>query len=737
MCHLGEVLKAALPSGLKLSSESKIQQKPGFKFNDELERLGHNERLVLEALQTREKLTYTEVEQITGLKNVYALIQSLVRKEAILVFEEIRESFRPSRVKKVRLNTAYLHEEKMNQLFDSLIKKAKQTDTVLQFIQAIGEWNNRSINQAGINKSSFLALPQVSTSSFNTLKQKGVFEEFEEIIPRFSFLSSPNQETEPIALTQKQTEVRDEILTYFQRESIFLLHGVTGSGKTAIYIDLIKQVLDNGQQVLYLLPEIALTSQIVKRLSEFFGDHMGIYHSRFSDNERVEVWNGVLEEKVNFVIGVRSAIFLPFNNLGLIILDEEHDGSFKQHEPPPRYNGKESALQLARLQGAKVLLGTATPSLETYFQAKAGRYGYSRLTERYGGATFPTIELIDLKKAKAHKELHEEFTQRLLDEISLTLDDGKQVMLFQNRRGYAPNLICVTCGHVFACTNCSVSLTYHKFSEELRCHYCGFKEKVPTSCIVCNSAHLELHGYGTQKLEEKLRHLLPDASIERMDQDTTRGKYRFEQILADFDSGKTQVLIGTQMITKGLDFERVALVGVLDADRMMYYPDFRAIERTYQLLNQVAGRSGRSKDPGKVLIQTWQPQHWVFDTLEPVNKISFYDKELLERQTYEYPPFVRIIEIIVRSDEKPMAREASYELGRKLKAGLGSRRVLGPVEPMISKIRNKYLFSIIIKLERKGLNLTEAKNRIKEIIRKFGEQKDYKKVQLVVDVDPR
>jgi primosomal protein N' (replication factor Y) len=608
---------------------------------------------------------------------------------------------------------------------------------LLQFLQLLQSDGHTISSSKGIRKATLLAQPAVSRSSMETLKKNGVLLEYEEITPRFKFLQESVNEFQPITLTPEQQQVSLQIQSYFESGSFFLLHGVTGSGKTAVYIDLIQQALLNGTQVLYLLPEIALTSQIVRRLHQYFGSSMGIYHSRFSDNERVEVWNGILDGKLNFIVGVRSAIFLPFDHLGLVILDEEHDPSFKQHEPAPRYAGNESALQLARLHHAKVLMGTATPSLEAWYHAQKTSYGYAKLTQRYGDARLPSIELIDLKKARQMDKLKGEFSQRLIDALRETVDRDRQAILFQNRRGYAPTMHCITCGHTIQCDNCSVSLTYHKFRELLQCHYCGFHEPVPTGCPACGSTHLELSGFGTEKLEETLQALLPEVRITRMDQDTTRGKYRFEQILSDFEDGKTQVLIGTQMVTKGLDFEKVALVGVLDADRMLYYPDFRSLERSFQLLNQVSGRAGRSVDPGKVLIQTWKPDHWIFKTLEPNNSISFYEQEIQDRQHFGYPPFTRIIELIIKHEDKPTAKKASYTLSEMLWQRVGRHRVLGPVEPMISRIRNQFLFSVVIKLERKGLDLKEAKRRIMSSIDELSKEKDFRSVRIIVDVDPR
>jgi primosomal protein N' (replication factor Y) len=514
------------------------------------------------------------------------------------------------------------------------------------------------------------------------------------------------------------------------------LHGITGSGKTEIYLSLIREVIDSGSQALFLLPEIAITTQMIQRVRKIFGDQVGIYHSKFSDAERVEVWQGVAEGTINFVIGVRSSVLLPFNNLSLIVVDEEHESSYKQYEPAPRYNARDTAVVLSNIHQAKLILGSATPSYESYYNAQTGKYGLSVLTERYGEGTMPEIEVIDMRRQKAKKLVKDDFSHSFLAALESEINNGNQAIIFQNRRGYAPYLQCETCGWISECENCSVSLTYHMHQHELKCHYCGYRQKSPSACLNCESTALVMKGFGTEKIEDDLKLHFPDVKIQRMDRDTTRKKYSYQQIIESFENGETQVLIGTQMVTKGLDFENVSIVGIVDADRMMYYPDFRAHERAFQMMLQVSGRAGRSHKKGKVWIQSFQEDHPLFKFLLKYDYEGFYELQLKERHSFFYPPYCRLIKIVLKGSQNDAVRNGAKMLYESLIKRLGNQRILAPHEPMISKIRNIYHMELWIKLE-KGYPLESTKNQIKQSVNKLQENSQFRKLRVVFDVDPQ
>ncbi|HEX9956302.1 MAG TPA: primosomal protein N', partial [Fibrella sp.] len=602
MCCIGEVMNVALPSGLKITSQSKVQYNPDF---DHPDLLTEQEVTLLEDLKKHASLSYEELGRLVGEVNVPPLIKSLVGKRAVIVFDEVKEKYVPKMVRKVRLHANYEQPEQLLALLQRLDKLPKQQEVVMRYLRHVPMQRNPALNKQGLDKGILNQDGELSQSSLSTLLKNGVFEAFELIQPRFSDTFAPQKE---IVLTPAQRVASDSIMAEFARKNIVLFHGITGSGKTEVYIDLIQKVLAGGSQVMYLLPEIALTTQIVVRLQKVFGDKMGIYHSKFSDNERVEVWKGVVSGQFQFVIGVRSAVFLPFDNLGLIIVDEEHETSYKQHDPAPRYHARDVAMMMAHWQQAKVLLGSATPSIETYYKAKEGHYGLVELFQRYGNANLPFISLINIKQERKQKTMKNEFSSALYNALADNLERGEQSILFQNRRGYSPYLQCEDCEWTSQCLNCAVSLTYHQRAAELRCHYCGHKEEVPKLCPTCGSTKVRTVGYGTEKLEDQLQILFPAARIQRMDLDTTRAKNAYQQIISEFESGNVDILVGTQMITKGLDFDNVSLVGIFDADRIIRFPEFRATERAFQMMTQVSGRAGRRADrQGRVLIQTSDP----------------------------------------------------------------------------------------------------------------------------------
>ena len=732
LCTMGEVVNAALPSGLKLSSESMVQLRPGFDIEESDFDFSEKERILIARIKS-DTLSYSDVSKLLGAKSIYSILKSLSAKEAIILFEQVKEKFKPKTEKHIRINPEHANKKSLEALFEKFSTKPKQEAALLKYLQEVPVFSHPELNLQGLPKSKLLD-GEISESSIGTLIKNKVLEEFEVIVPRFGF--PDNALNHPVLLSETQEKVRNEILKGFEEHTATLLHGVTGSGKTEIYIDLIRKAMEGGSQVLYLLPEIALTTQIVQRLKKMFGSEMGVYHSKFSDNERVEVWNGVLTGKFRFVVGVRSAIFLPFDNLGLIIVDEEHDSSYKQHDPAPRYHARDVAMVMAQIHHAKVLLGSATPSVESYYQAKSGKYGLVTLLERFGEAQLPEIVFADLSQEKRRKTNKGEFSSLLLNEIKDALKKNEQVILFQNRRGYSPMVQCEDCNWIPKCINCSVSLTYHQYRHAMICHYCGYREELPKQCPTCSSKRILTLGYGTEKLEEELKLHFPEAKIQRMDLDTTRSRTGYETIIEGFESGETNILVGTQMVTKGLDFDRVSLVGVFDTDRMMHFPDFRSYERAFQLITQVSGRAGRREKKGKVVLQTSDPNHLLFRYVIENDVQAFLQDQLLDRQEHFYPPYTRLVEITIKHTDKKIAVALSDQFASELKGQLKGIRILGPGEPMISKMRNEYLMAIMVKINRDQGKLHEIKNTLSNTASQLLEIKEYRSARIVFDVDP-
>jgi primosomal protein N' (replication factor Y) (superfamily II helicase) len=735
MCTLGEVINAALPSALKLSSESRIQLHPHFNPEEDDIPLAAQEAKIIYALQHNQAMTFTDIGNLLQVKSYHKYIKSLIQKEAIIIYEQVSDKFSPKVVKKIRLSEHFVQEEGMlEELFEQLTPRPKQLDILLNYLQKVPVHQDVNLNYKGIEKSALTNNPHLSKSSIDSLIKKGVLEQFDQIISRFPVDDSPRQL--PMNLSEHQLHAKDEILGLFKEKDTVLLHGVTGSGKTEVYIDLIKHALEGGGQVLYLLPEIALTAQIVTRLMKVFGEKLGVYHSKFSDNERAEVWQGVLSGRFQVVVGVRSAVFLPFHNLSLIIVDEEHEASYKQYEPAPRYNARETALMMAHLQGAKTLLGSATPAIETYYNCKTDRWGLVTMLKRFGEAQLPDVELVNTREEQQRKTMHSHFSSKLLDGIEARLKRKEQVILFQNRRGYAPFISCDECSWIPKCRNCAVSLSYHKFSGELRCHYCGYHERMPSDCPACGATTLKSMGFGTEKIEDDLKLMLPSAEVQRMDLDTTKKKNSYQQIIADFENGKTNVLVGTQMVTKGLDFENVSLVGILNADSIIHFPDFRAHERAFQLFVQVSGRAGRKGKPGTVIIQTRDPMQAIFRKVKSVDYEALYAHEIEERMRFSYPPFVRMIKVTVKHADERTSENAAIVLSKDLTDRLGKQQVLGPEIPYIFRIRNLFLNEIHIKLPRENVNLRTAKGQIAMAIQQLYQMPDFKGIRVVADVDP-
>ncbi|MEM9848989.1 MAG: primosomal protein N', partial [Bacteroidota bacterium] len=626
----------------------------------------------------------------------------------------------------VRLQTAYQAPENLSAAFDLLKRSEKQTNALMAYLQL-------SRQQTHVRKQDiYKRVDKVDSSTLNAMQKKGVFELYEREISRVGSYDEALEEK--FELSEQQIRALAEIQQGFEQKNVVLLHGVTGSGKTRVYIELMQQAVSRGEQVLYLLPEIALTTQIIQRLQRIFGNQIAVYHSRISNNERVDMWKEVYADKP-IILAARSGIFLPFQNLKLIIVDEEHDPSFKQNDPNPRYQGRDTAIYLAHLHEAKVLLGTATPSLESYQNVIWKKYGLVAMKERFGGLALPEIQVIDLKDAVKKKQMQSHFSTVLITELQAALERKEQVILFQNRRGYAPVLRCETCGWHQECVHCDVSLTYHKFHDRLKCHYCGFSMTIPEACPACGVLGLKMQGFGTEKIEDELKIFLPDAAIARMDLDTIRTKNALVRMMTDFEEKRIDILVGTQMVTKGLDFENVGIVGILSADQLLQFPDFRAGERAFQLMTQVSGRAGRKHKQGKVLIQTFNPAHPVIREVIDNDFDTFFSREITERKQFSYPPFIRLIKITLKHKKPETLNKAAKVYEKVLKDKLGDW-VIGPAIPYISRVRGQYLLDFIIKLERDAKKVHYAKSCISLAGNLMKQTEGCSGVRASVDVDP-
>ena len=722
MCSLGDVFRASLPSAFLLESETIVYKNEAFNNEDILE---DDEFLIFEALQHQSQLTIHQVVDILGKKKVMPTVNELIKKSAIYIKEQIYEQYKPKLVKYVRLHASYNSDESLNALLEELSRAKKQRDAVLTFFQL-------STTKKPIKAKDLETKANVSASVLKSLVDKNIFEFYEIQIDRINFKGDTNDLKQ---LNEFQETALKEIKETFTNNDVTLLHGITSSGKTEVYTKLIQEVLDAGKQVLFLLPEIALTTQIITRLQVYFGDQISVFHSKYSMNERVEVWNNVLENKskAQIILGARSSIFLPFSNLGLIVVDEEHETSYKQFEPSPRYNARDSAIVLSKLHNAKILLGSATPSLESYFNAQQNKYGFVELNRRFGNVQLPKIELIDVKEKHRKKEMKGHFSDRMLKLIQEALDEKEQIILFQNRRGYSPVVECKTCGVAPQCPNCDVSLTYHKFKNELRCHYCNYQRAMPNSCAACGSNTLDTKGFGTEQIELELKELFPDFKIGRMDLDTTRGKFGYQKIIGAFEAREIDILVGTQMLSKGLDFDNVSLVGILNADTMLNFPDFRAHERAYQMMVQVSGRAGRSKKQGNVAIQTYNPYHKILQQVSTTNYTEMYKEQLQERWQYKYPPYFRTIKITLKHRDFNKVDTGVNWLFKALYNSFGEN-VLGPTAPAVSRIRNQYIKNIVIKIPPKQ-SLANTKNQLTKIRNTFEAVKDFRPIRFIIDVD--
>lgn len=730
LCSQGEVMNVALPSAFKLASETKLVLKQDFDIDKEA--LSDKEYIIYEALLLQSVLTLSELQKITNQSNVAKLINTLIKSGMITVEEELNYRYKAKIVKYISLAPEYEDsEESLQGLMADLERKAfRQMEILLKYIQLS---NYLSDNVIEVEKRALTKDDKGASALVAAMIKKGIFvvEEKEQ-----SRLIEYKQEksVDSIEFSEKQRVAFDEINTSFSNKSVVLLKGVTGSGKTEIYIKLIDKVLNDGKQALLLLPEIAITAQIVNRLKSYFGKSVVVYHSKFNDNERIEIWNSVLgSNKAQLIIGARSAMFMPFKNLGLIIVDEEHDNSYKQSDPAPRYNARDASIFLASLYGAKVLLGSATPSVESYYNAKIGKYGLVELNERFGGVLLPEIVVADMSEERKNKTLKSHLSSMLFNEVNQALAQSEQVILFQNRRGFASYIECNKCGWTHHCKNCDVTLTYHKGLRMMKCHYCGYTANVPMKCEQCGSEDLQFKGFGTEKIEDEMPLLFPHARIGRMDLDTTSAKHAHQTIIDDFDDGGIDILIGTQMITKGLDFKNVAVVGVLNADSIINYPDFRSFERSFQLITQVSGRAGRQQKRGRVVVQTSKPHHSAIRYAIDNDYDSMYQSQIDERREYGYPPFSRMIKIIVKAKDKELLDKKSVKIAQILKRL--DIAILGPQEPIIPRIQNYYISHILIKLHRNAM-LPEVKSHIYRLITDFVNSTEGRGLRIAIDVDP-
>ena len=725
MCTLGEVIRAAVPSAFLLESETIIILSEKKSVLEE--GLSDDEFLVYEALQQQSMLHINDIRAVLDRKNVVKVLHNLLQKGVVMVQEELYEQYKPKLKRYLRLAVSYTSEENLKDLLDKLKRAPKQRE-VLMTLFVLSSQEKKPVSSAALQKKS-----NVTSSVLKTLIDKGILEEYFIQKDRVAFEGEAGAALKD--LNEGQETALLEIKKAFETHEVTLLHGVTSSGKTEIYVRLIEEVIARGEQVLYMLPEIAITTQLISRLQHYFGESVSVYHSKYSLHERVEVWNNVMESKpkAQLVIGVRSSLFLPFSKLGLIIVDEEHETSFKQYTPSPRYQARDSAIVLGSVHGAKLLLGSATPSLESYYNAELDKFGLVKLHKRFGNVQMPDIELVDIKEKYRKKQMKGHFSDRLIEAMTEALGNNEQIILFQNRRGFSPVVECTTCGIAPQCSNCDVSLTYHQYKNELRCHYCGYHVAMLVSCMACGSESLDTKGFGTEQIAHELATLFPDHVTARMDQDTTRGKRAYEKLIERLENQEIDILVGTQMIAKGLDFRNISLVGVLNADNLLNFPDFRAHERSYQLLQQVSGRAGRTKKRGKVLIQTFNPYHQILQQVSTNDYDGMYTQQKEERYQYKYPPFYRTIKITFKHRNFQSMTNASIWFGRALELKL-KENVLGPEPPPVSRVRNQYITNILVKIP-KSQSISKTKDYINNVKRSFNAIKEFASVKLIIDVD--
>lgn len=730
LCTQGDVYKAALPSGLKLESETVVEYNPDFEAT---EPLSEREQKVLDLLAIEPEQTVTRLEKESGLKNILAVVKSLLEKDALFVKEELKRTYKPKTETRVRLTEAARNERRLHFFFDELQRRApKQLDLLMKYIELSGCLGGRAVKE--VPKVELLKRSGATPAVFNGLVDKGVFEVYQQEVGRLETVSQAVMSLNELNVHQQRAF--DEIRASFRVKNVCLLHGVTSSGKTEIYIHLIDEAVRQGKQVLYLLPEIALTTQITERLKRVFGSRLGIYHSKFPDAERVEVWQKQLsQEPYDIILGVRSSLFLPFQRLGLVIVDEEHENTYKQQDPAPRYHARNAAIVLASMCGAKTLLGTATPSVESWYNAtEGGKYALVELKERYKEIQLPEIIPVDIKELQRKKRMNGPFSPLLLQYVREALEQKGQVILFQNRRGFAPMIECHTCGWVPKCKNCDVSLTYHKGLNQLTCHYCGYTQPVPRQCPACEGVDLRNRGFGTEKIEDDVKAIFPEARVARMDLDTTRTRTAYERIIHDFQQGRTDILIGTQMVSKGLDFDHVSVVGILNADTMMNYPDFRAYERAFQLMAQVAGRAGRKNKRGRVVLQTKSIDHPIIPQVMRNDFEGMVAGQLVERQLFRYPPYYRLVYVYLKHRNEQLLDVMAQTMAAKLRAVFGAR-VLGPDKPPVARIQTLFIRKIVLKIETNA-PMARARQLLVQVQQEMVAEDRFKSLIVYYDVDP-
>lgn len=708
LCSVGEVMKAALPAGLKVESETFIEISPDYEPADS-DGLGEREAVVVQTLvHAARRMSVGEIEKATGFTCINALAARLLERGVLIISEKLVERYRSRKITYVSPAVGRYDSDELHRAYESVGRARKQETALMALLEMSGFMRQGELKEVTLQ--SLLERTAVTRPVVKELERKGLIRIYTREENRFS-RSGLADGTLPV-LSAAQAQALERIHALWREKDVNLLHGVTSSGKTEIYIHLIADVLRRGRQVLYLVPEIALTTQLTRRLQRVFGDKVVIYHSKFSDNERVDIWRRMLSGRDPVVvIGARSAVFLPFADLGMVIVDEEHETSYKQQDPAPRYNGRDTAMVLARMHGAKTLLGSATPAIDTYYKASAGRYGLITLSERYSGVKLPDIEIVDTAEARRQGTMQGALAPRSVALTRSAVEEGSQAIVFLNRRGYAPVAVCRQCAYVPKCEHCDVSLTYHKRIDKLVCHYCGALYPLPVTCPQCKEPAMEIHGYGTERMEDDIESLFEDAGILRMDLDTTRNKDGYENIINDFSCGKANILIGTQMVTKGLDFDRVSVVTVVNADAMINQPDFRSAERAFNMLMQVAGRAGRRGKRGIVAVQTAQPSHPVIGYLRAHDYAGFYDDELAQRRKFNYPPFTRIIHIYIKHRDPRLLDELAAVHARRLRELFGNR-VFGPEEPAVGRVQTLYIRKIMLKVE-----LNASMSKVKEILR--------------------
>ena len=734
LCTIGDVYKAALPSGMKLESESSVMYNEEFIADDTLT---PSEEKIIQILEEEKTQSLSSLQKKTGIKNILPIVKRLLEKDAIHIKEEVKRTYKPRYATYVRISESCFNEEKINEALSQLKRSAKQAELLQQYISlsgisaALALQNQQLLKE--ITRQELMENTACTPSVLKALCQKGILELYQKPIGR---ITQQNLPTELVMhpLSEDQARAKDEIKECWKQQEVCLLHGVTSSGKTEVYIHLIKEVIESGKQVLFMLPEIVLTAQLTDRLKRVFGDRLGVYHSRYPDAERVEVYQKMLSDTpYDIIVGVRSSIFLPFKKLGLIIIDEEHETSFKQQDPAPRYQARNVALVMAKTAKAKTLLGSATPSLESYYNAETGKYGLVQLHKRYGNVQLPQIEVVNMREMAKKKMMIGPFTPQLIQRIREALEQNKQVILFQNRRGYAPMMECKTCGWVPRCQKCDVSLTLHRNMRQLTCHYCGASYPIPQKCPNCGEQNLMGRGYGTERIEDCLQDIFPEARIARMDLDTTRSRQRYEQIIYDFQHYKTDILVGTQMVTKGLDFDRVSVVGILNASTMLSQPDFRSYEHAFQMMEQVAGRAGRKKEQGYVVLQTMDVEASAIKQVVDHNYTAMYKEQMEERSLFNYPPNCRLIYVYMKHRDERVLEALSRDYANLLKQIFG-QRILGPDTPPIAKVQMMYIRKIIVKIELSA-SIAEARKRLREIQQYITGLSQYKSALIYYDVD--